>query len=39
MSCCALLIDGMVMRKQIIYNTVQEKYVEFVDYRNIIRKH
>ena len=31
-----LLIDGMLMQKKILYDTVNSKYIGFVDYGNIL---
>ena len=31
-----LLIDGMFMQKEILYDTVNSKYTGFVDYGNIL---
>lgn len=36
MSDCALLLDGMAIRKQIIYDQAKSKYIGFVDYGNLV---
>ena len=39
MSNCELLIDSMAIKKEIMYNTAHETYVQFVDYDSILPKH
>ena len=36
MADCALLIDGMTIRKQVIYDQGKSRYVGFVDYGNLV---